>query len=79
MNEMKIKIPNGYLIVEKKDEGGKFPGVFIWYSKDGKNKDSIISCTEFEAVSKEIRTETYCRDYEGPCSIIRFEDGMSLI
>lgn len=78
---LKIKIPNGYLMVEKKGAEEDYPGVFISFSEDGKSSDlnQMIACVEYDSVEKEIKTETYSKDFDEPNHIICYEDGRDLM
>lgn len=80
-NEFKVKIPNGYLIVESKGTESDYPGVFIVFSKDGTEKDmsNLVACVEYDSFSEELKTETYQKEYEEPNNIICYEDGQNLI
>ena len=80
-NKFKVKIPNGYLMVEEKGVENEYPGVFISFSEDGKEYDvnNIIACVEYDAYEKEIKTETYIKDCEEPNHIICYDDGMDLM
>lgn len=80
-NKFKVKIPNGYLMVEEKGTENEYPGVFISFSKDGKEFDTnnIIACVEYDTFSEEIKTETYRKDFEEPNHIICYEDGRDLM
>ena len=80
-NKFKVKIPNGYLMVEEKGTENEYPGVFISFSKDGKEFDinNIIACVEYDTFAEEIKTETYRKDFEEPNNIICWEDGRDMI
>ena len=80
-NKFKVKIPNGYLMIEEKGAENEYPGVFISFSKDGKGFDtsSMIACVEYDTSSEEIKTETYRKDFEEPNNIICYEDGRDLM
>lgn len=80
-NKFKVKIPGGYLMVEAKGTETEYPGVFISYSKDGKEYDAskIIACVEFDSCAEEIRTETYREGIDEPNNIICYESGENLI
>ena len=80
-NTFKVKIRNGYLMVEEKGTENEYPGVFISFSKDGKEFDinNIIACVEYDTSSEEIKTETYRKDFEEPNNIICYEDGRDLM
>ena len=80
-NKFKVKIPNGYLMVEEKGAENEYPGVFISFSEDGKEFDvsKIIACVEYDSCSEEIKTETYNRDYDEPNHIICYDDGRDMM
>lgn len=80
-DKFKVKIPNGYLMVEEKGVENEYPGVFISFSKDGKEFDTsgMIACVEYDTSSEEIKTETYRQDFEEPNYIICYEDGRNLM
>ena len=72
--KFKVKIPNGYLMVEEKGTESEYPGVFVSFSKDGKPFDisNMIACVEYDSCTKEIKTETYQEGYEEPNNIISY-------
>ena len=76
----KVEMPNGYLMVEAKGTVGEYPGVYISYSKDGNSFDvsNIIVCTEYCSCDKEIKTETYRKDFEEPTRIVCWKDGREI-
>ena len=80
-NQFKVKIPNGYLMVEEKGIEDEYPGVFISFSKDGEKfgVSQMIACVEYDSCAEEIRTETYSKDNEEPNHIIRYDDGQDLM
>lgn len=80
-NKLKVKIPNGYLLVEEKGTESEYPGVFISFSKDGEESDvnEMIACVEFDSCSEEIKTETYRKGFDEPNNIICYEDGRALM
>lgn len=80
-NKFKVKIPNGYLMVEEKGAEDEYPGVFISFSEDGEEFDvsKIIACVEYCNVDKEIKTETYSEGNNEPNNIICYKDGRNLM
>ena len=80
-NKFKVKIPNGYLMVEEKGIECEYPGVFISFSEDGEEFDvsKIIACVEYDNVDEEIKTETYSEDHDYPNNIICYKDGRNLM
>lgn len=80
-NKFKVKIPNGYLMVEEKGAEDEYPGVFISFSEDGKEFDvsKIIACVEYDNPANEIKTETYSKDNDEPNNIICYKDGRNLM
>jgi len=76
--KFKIKIPNGYLMIEEKGVENEYPGVYVSFSEDGKayGVGNIIACIEYDTCSEEIKTETYRKDFEEPCNIVTWEDGI---
>ena len=81
MEKFRVKIPNGYLMVEAKGCVDEYPGLFISFSKDGKEYDvsNIIACVEYDTCAEEIKTETYRKDFDEPNNIICWEDGRDMI
>lgn len=79
--KFKVKIPNGYLMVEEKGTESEYPGVIISFSEDGKSFDisNMIACVEYDTCSEEIKTETYREGYEEPNNIICYADGRNMI
>ena len=75
--KFRVKTPAGYLMVEAKGTYGEYPGVFISFSKDGKEYDvsSMIACVEYITGDDEIHTETYVKDKENPVDIREWESG----
>lgn len=80
-NKFKVKIPNGYLMVEEKGTEDEYAGVYISFSADGKEYDvsKIIACVEYDNVDEEIKTETYSNGCEEPNYIICHSDGRNLM
>lgn len=79
--KFKVKIPNGYLMVEEKGIECEYPGVYISFLKDGKEYDvsKIIACVEYDSCSEEIKTETYRKGFDEPHNIICYEDGRDMV
>ena len=80
-NKFKVKIPNGYLMVEEKGAEDEYAGVYISFSKDGEEYDvsNIIACVEYDNVDREIKTETYSKGCEEPSHIICHSDGRNIM
>lgn len=80
-NKFRVKTPIGYLMVEEKGIEEEYPGVFISFSKDGKEYDvnNIIACVEYDTCSEEIKTETYRKGFEEPTHIVCYEDGRDML
>ena len=81
-NSFKIKIPNGYLMVEEKGAENDYPGVFISFSTTGEEGfagQNMIACVEYDTYAGEIKTETYRKDFDDPNNIICYEDGRDLM
>lgn len=76
MNKFTVKIPNGYLVVEEKGSENEYPGVYVSFSKDGKETygEHMIACVEYNSDSGEIKTETYVKDCEEPTNIVSWEE-----
>ncbi len=68
-------------MIEEKGCESEYPGVFISFSKDGKEYDvsNIIACVEYDTFTEEIKTETYSRNFDEPNNIICWEDGRDMI
>lgn len=77
-SEFKVKIPDGYLIVEEKGAYDDYPGVFVSLCRDGEEFHELIACVEYDSVAEEIKTETYTKDEDEPNHIICFEDGTDI-
>lgn len=77
MQEMKIRIPTGYLIVEEKGAEDEYPGVFISFSKDGVtySDNNAIATVEVDTPTGEIQTVTYIQNEEEPNHIIDYRTG----
>lgn len=76
-NKFKVKMPNGYLMVEEKGVEDEYPGVYIIFSKDGEEYDvnNIIACVEYDSCTEEIKTETYSENCDEPVGVICYPDG----
>lgn len=74
---IKVKLPNGYLMVETKGTVDDYPGVYISYSENRpcSNLDNIIACVEYDTCMEEIKTETYQKDVAEPKIILCWADG----
>ena len=72
MSKMIVKIPNGYLVVEKKGTENEYPGVLVFFSKDGEHysTDDIVACVEYDTLEEVIKTETYVKGQEEPTNIV---------
>ena len=81
MKKIKVRIPNGYLMIEAEGIEAEYPGVYVSYSKDGKNYDTSkpIACIEYDTHTGEILTETYAMGRNNPCHIITYENGRDKI
>lgn len=77
MKKFKVKTPTGYLMVEAKGVEDEYPGVYISFSKDGKEYDvsNMIACVEYLTGDDEIATETYVDGEEQPNHIVVWNDG----
>lgn len=77
----KVKIPNGYFMVESAGTEHDYPDVRICFSEDGKlfSDSNLIAAVEFDTCAKEIRTITYQANNDEPNNIIRYKDGWNLI
>jgi hypothetical protein len=77
MDKFKVKMPNGYLMVEAKGVENEYPGVYVSFSSNGENNDvsKIIACVEYDSCTGEILTETYTKGEENPNHIIVHDDG----
>lgn len=75
--KFRVKTPAGYLMVEAKGAYDEYPGVYISFSKNGKEYDAgnMIACVEYITGENEIRTETYVKDREDPVDIREWETG----
>lgn len=75
--DTKIKIPDGYLVCIKTGAADDYPGLGIFYSKDGKTADwdDLISITEYNSTFNNIQTVGYRQEQENYVAAIRFEDG----
>lgn len=80
-NRFKVETPMGFLMVEEKGTVDEYPGVYISFSKDGKEFDAnqmnmnMIACVEYITGGHEIHTETYIKDREDPVDIREWETG----
>lgn len=74
---LKVRIPNGYLLVERKGAENEYPGVYISLLKnnDPDGIGDLITCVEYITGDNEIATETYHPDCEEPSHMIIYEDG----
>lgn len=76
-NRSKVKIPNGYLMVEEKGSESEYPGVFVSFSEDGESYEysDLIACVEYDSSSQEIQTVVYRKGCDEPNNIIYYADG----
>lgn len=68
MDKFKVKTPKGYIMVESKGAEDEYPGVYIGFSKDGKEYDvsRMITCVEFDTVKEDIITTVYKPNQDEP-------------
>lgn len=73
----KIAIPDGYFVCLPTGATDDYPGLGIFFSKDGKIVDwnDLISITEYNSVFKNIQTVGFRQGQENYVAAIRFEDG----
>lgn len=72
---LKVQIPGGYLLVEKKGAVDEYPGVFVSFSKDGEVLNEQIATVEYDTADKIIQTVTYHPGSDEPTHVIRASDG----
>ena len=74
-NQFIVETPMGYLMVEKKGDKEKYPGVYIRFSKDGTefDVDNIISCVEYDSAKDCIQTCAYTKNQDWPDNICVFD------
>lgn len=70
---MKIKVPGGFLLVEEKGAFDEYPGVYVSFLKDGEEKDTLLSCTEYDTEAKRFLTETYSMNEEKDIPLMIFD------
>lgn len=70
---MKIKVPGGVLIVEEKGAFDEYPGVYVSFLKDGEEKDTLLSCTEYDTEAGRILTEAYSLNEEKDMPLVIFD------
>lgn len=72
----KIKIHNGWLVVMESTDKECYPGMLIFYSKDGKifSWDDLITVVEQNAENDKIQTDLYKKGCDC-CYIFDYEDG----
>ena len=75
--DMKIKIPSGYLVCRPTGAMDDYPGLGIFFSKNGKTVDwnDLISITEYNSTFKNIQTVGFMQGQENYVAAICFEDG----
>lgn len=76
-NDMKVKIPNGYLVCVPTGGADEYPGVGVFFSKDGKyaSWDDLVSMTEYNSAFENIQTVGFKKGSDDYVAAIRFEDG----
>lgn len=76
-HDFKIKIHNGWLIATGSADKECYPGMLIFYSKDGKtfSWNDLIMVIEQDAVNDKIQTDLYKKGREDCCYVFDYEDG----
>lgn len=85
-NKFKVKTPIGYLMVEAKGVEDEYPGVYVSFSKDGKDYDvsNMVACIEYdtgceyedeEDAQNGLLIETYMPVRDDPTHVIKWGDG----
>ena len=69
-----VQIPEGYLKIEPKNT--EYPGVYISSVING--CEELLTCTEYDALKKELVTCCYIEGTDEPSIIFRHEDGEDL-
>ena len=71
-DRFRVKIPGGFLMVEEKGVENEYPGVYISYSKHGREYDvnNIVACVEYDTCAEVIKTEAYKKEKEDPVEIV---------
>lgn len=75
--DMKVEIPGGYLVCLATGGSDDYPGVGVFFSKDGKTVDwdNLVSITEYNSTFDNIQIIGYQKGEEDYVARIRFEDG----
>lgn len=76
MNKFSVKTPVGYLMVEEKGAENEYPGVYISFSKDGKQYDvgQMIACVEYDNYTLQIETDSYRENEDTPIEIVPYNN-----
>lgn len=76
-HDFKVKIHNGWLIATGSADKECYPGMLIFYSKDGKTFSwyDLITVIEQDAVNDKIQTDLYKKGCEDCCHVFDYEDG----
>ena len=75
-HDFKIKIHNGWLVATESADKECYPGILIFYSKDGKmfSWDDLITVVEQNAENEKIHTGLFKKGRDC-CCIFDYEDG----
>ena len=75
-HDFKIKIHNGWLVATELADKECYPGMLIFYSKDGKifSWGDLIMVVEQNAENEKIHTSLFKKDCDC-CCVFDYEDG----
>lgn len=75
--DFKVKIPNGYLVAVESADKENYPGIFIFFSKDGKefSFDDLITIVEHNDSSETIQVDLYKKGQDDCVCTFGYESG----
>jgi hypothetical protein len=76
-HDFKIKIHNGWLVATESADKEDYPGMLIYYSKDGKtfSLDDLIAVVEQNAEDDKIQIDLYNKCREDYSYVFDYKDG----
>jgi hypothetical protein len=75
--DFKVKVPNGYLVAVESADKECYPGIFIFFSKDGKefSFDDLITIVEHNDCTGTIRVDLYQKGQDDCSYTFDYENG----
>ncbi len=75
--DFKVKTPNGYLVAVESADKECYPGIFIFFSEDGKtfSFDNLITVVEHNSSTGMIQTDLYQKGQDDCSCTFGYETG----